>query len=373
MIVGVDVREWQGERRTGIGRFLEEFLRVAHAARPRDRFLLFGNGETRARVRGDNVALECLPERWTPWWDQVTLPRALGRGGADVLYSPYIKLPLAGRVPAVNTVHDLTFFVRPDYNRRRLDRLVNVPFRLFCRAVATRATAIVVDSAASGRDVEQFLGADPAKVRVVPLATSPAFRPDGNAATDAAALQRFGLSPGYVLYVGGFWPHKNLPRLIRAHAALPDALRRRRPLILAGGPPSAAVDRLTREAEAAGARCLGPVPDTDLPALYRAAVLFVFPSHHEGFGLPVLEAMASGVPVLCSTAAALLELTGGAAQHVDPEDEAGWRGALLELLENPARRESLAANGRERAAAFSPERMASSILAVLEEAAACCR
>jgi len=143
------------------------------------------------------------------------------------------------------------------------------------------------------------------------------------------------------------------------------------PLILAGGPSSRAVDRLLKEpASAAAVHALGPIPDAELPALYRGAALFVFPSHYEGFGLPVLEAMASATPVLCSTAAALLELTGGAAEHVGPEDDAGWRRTLQELLENPARRESLAASGRARAAAFNPERMASSILAVLDEVAA---
>jgi alpha-1,3-rhamnosyl/mannosyltransferase len=372
MIVGVDVREWHGDRRTGIGRFLEELLRVARGARPGDRFLLVGNADSRPRVSGDNITFTCLPERWTAWWDQVTLPRSLRRSGADVLYSPYIKAPLIGRVPVVNTVHDLTFFIRADYNRRRLDLLLNAPFRLFCHAVVKRAAAIIVDSAASGRDVQRLLRADPAKVRVVPLATSPAFRPDGDSATDAAVLARFGLSPGYVLYVGGCWPHKNLPQVIRAHTALPDALRRRHPLILAGGPTSGVVDRLLKEPASAGAvRYLGPIPDAELPALYRRAALFVFPSHYEGFGLPVLEAMASATPVLCSTAAALLELTGGAAEHVRPEDDAGWRLALRDLLENPARRESLAANGRARAGAFSPERMATSILAVLDEVAAC--
>jgi alpha-1,3-rhamnosyl/mannosyltransferase len=371
MMVAVDVREWQGDRRTGIGRFLEEFLRVAHAARPRTRFLLLGNSTTEPRVLGDNIAFTSAAEPWTPWWDQVTLPRSLRRMGADVFYSPYIKAPLCAGVPVVNTIHDLTFFVRADYNRRRRDLLVNVPFRFLCRAVLRRAAAIVVDSAASGRDVQRLLRADPAKVRVVPLATSPVFRPSENPGADAAALSRLGLAPGYVLYVGGFWPHKNVPQAIRAHASLPEGLRRRHPLVLAGGPRSDAVDRLLRASGVAETtRCLGTVSDADLPALYRGATLFVFPSHYEGFGLPVLEAMASGTPVLSSTAAALMELTDGAACHVGPEDGPGWGYALQALLEDSSRRELLAESGRARASHFSPERMARDILAILDEAAA---
>jgi alpha-1,3-rhamnosyl/mannosyltransferase len=206
---------------------------------------------------------------------------------------------------------------------------------------------------------------------VVRLATSPAFHWHADPGEDAAVLSRLGLAPGYVLYVGGFWPHKNVPQAIRAHGALPEGLRRRHPLILAGGSSSDAVDRLLKAPPVAEAtRWLGPVPDADLPALYRGASLFIFPSHYEGFGLPVLEAMASGTPVLCSTAAALVELAGGAAHHVGPEDDLGWRRALQELLEAPARRDAMAARGRSRAAAFRPERMAADILAVLNEVAA---
>lgn len=374
MIVGLDIREWQPGRRTGIGRFLEEFLREATAARPHDRFLLVGDPGVEVRVRAGNLDVLRLPERCTLWWDQVALPRALARAGVDVFYSPYIKVPLFVSVPVVSTIHDLTFFRVASANRPWCDWVLNPPFRLFCHLVVRRAAAIVVDSATSAHDVQCLLRPDPAKLRVVPLATSAAFRPDADPEADAAVLRRSGVTPGYVLYVGGFRPHKNVPRLVRAHAALPAPLRLRHPLVLAGGPMPSDLRRLLGEgAVAAGARCVGVVPDGDLPALYRGATLFAFPSHYEGFGLPALEAMACGTPVLCSTAPALVELTEDTAEHVDPEDDAAWQAALRALLEDAGRRKTLAARGTARAAAFRPERMAGDILKVLDEVVACRR
>ncbi len=369
MIVGVDVREWQPGRPTGIGRFLEEFLRAAWAARRMARFVLVGDAAGEVRVVAANVSVVRVPERLTAWWDQVSLPRALARAGADVLYSPYIKVPLRAPMPVVSTIHDLTFFLRADYNRRRADVLVNVPFRWFCRQVVRRATAVIVDSVTSARDVARLLGTDSTKVRVVPLATAAAYRPGADAA-DAAVWARHGLAPGYVLYVGGMWPHKNVPRLVRAHAGLPEGLQALHPLVLAGGPLPHDLQRLLQAPHAAGgARALDVVSEADLPALYRGAALFAFPSHYEGFGLPALEAMACGTPVLSSTAPALVELTGDAAAHADAEDEAAWTVALRALLEDPARRQTMAARGLARAAGFSPERMAGDILKVLEGAA----
>ncbi|MFQ5946340.1 MAG: glycosyltransferase family 4 protein [Anaerolineae bacterium] len=369
MIIGVDIREWQPGVQTGIGRFLEEFLRAATVARSRDRFLLVGDATCEVRIQGENIRVVRVPERWTPWWDQVTLSRTLAAGGADVLYSPYIKVPLLAPVPVVSTIHDLTFFLKPQYNGYSEALLLNPPFRLFCKLVVRRAAAILVDSVTSARDVQRVLGPDPAKLRVIPLATSAAFRPKANGRADAAVWSRYGLTPGYILYVGGFWPHKNVPCLARAHATLPGRLRTSHPLVMAGGPVSEDLQRLVKEPGSA-VRCVGVVPDPDLPALYRGAALFAFPSGYEGFGLPVLEAMASGVPVLCSTAPALVELTGDAAFHADPEEPAAWERALLLLLEDPDRREMLARRGLARAASFRPERMASEILAVLDEVVA---
>jgi glycosyltransferase involved in cell wall biosynthesis len=374
MTIAVDIREWQPGQYTGIGRFLEEFLRAAIEVRPLDRFLLIGDATCEVRVQGRNVDVVRIPERWTLWWDQVVLPRALVRGGADVFYSPYIKAPIFTAIPIVSTIHDLTFFLLEEYTQTPIDKVINGLFRIFCKSVVKRAVAIIVDSQTSARDVQQMLGAPPAKVRVIPLATSLQFRPNGDRLCDAEVLKRYALTDGYVLYVGGFNPHKNVPSLVRAHSALPQPLRVRCPLVLVGGPVPYELQCLSQAPEvAAGVRCLGVVPEVDLPSLYRGAALFAFPSRYEGFGLPVLEAMACGIPILCSTATALVELAGGAAVHIDPEDNRGWERALKSLLEDDTHREKLAALGRARSARYNSERMAGEILMVLDEAAACRR
>jgi len=371
VIVGVDIREWQPGRRTGIGRVLEEFLRSAAALRPRDRFVLIGDATCEVRVRAENCEVVRIPERWTLWWDQITLARVLAKHGADVLYSPYIKVPLRGAVPVVNTIHDLTFFQRADYNVRRSDLLKNPPFRLFCRLAVRRASATLVDSQASAQDVQRELRADPAKLRVVPLATGRRFYEQGYPSDDRKVWERYGLSPGYVFYIGGFWPHKNVARLVQAHAALPEPLRRRHLLVLAGTPVPLELHRLIQSQEDRGSvAMIGMMPDTDLPALYRGAALFAFPSHYEGFGLPVLEAMACGAPVLCSTAPALVELTKDAAERVDPENLTAWGQAMQTLLEDAPRRQRLAESGRARAALFTADRMAEEMLKVFDEVAA---
>lgn len=159
---------------------------------------------------------------------------------------------------------------------------------------------------------------------------------------------------------------------MQAHAALPEGVRARHPLLLVGGPPPAGLQPPLEDPAGAGRiRCLGGVPDADLPSLYRGAALFAFPSRYEGFGLPVLEAMACGVPVLCSTAPALVELTAGCAEHVPPEDGPGWQRALSALLGDLSRRQDLGRRGRSRAGAFTRERMTEQILQVLDEVTRC--
>jgi glycosyltransferase involved in cell wall biosynthesis len=374
LTVGIDIREWQPGRRTGIGRFLEGFLRAGTFRRPKDRFLLIGDTTCEVRVQGQNVKVVRIPERWTVWWDQVMLLYALKRGGADVFYSPYIKVPLFAGVPVVSTIHDLTFFVEDRFNDRPFDLWVNPPFRLFCFLVIRRAAAVLVDSHTSARDVQRLLGAHQDKLRVIPLASSPAFRPHSDPMADVEVWTSYGLKKGYVLYVGGFKPHKNVPTLVRAFAGLSKVLRARHPLVLVGGPLPTHLEGFIKNSEVRDdIKAVGLVADDDMPALYRGADLFAFPSHYEGFGLPVLEAMACGTPVVCSSTPALLELAGDAAIFCDPDDPGAWVVALHELLEDPVRQQMLASRGTKRAGQYSLERMTDAILAVLDEVVRGCK
>ncbi|MFN3762132.1 MAG: glycosyltransferase family 4 protein, partial [Anaerolineae bacterium] len=191
------------------------------------------------------------------------------------------------------------------------------------------------------------------RVAVIPEAADPAFCPRPPAEIDALR-RKYALPESFVLYVGSNKPHKNLTRLMEAWAQITE-YGIRNTLILAGPwDPRYPEPRLLAERLGLQNICwLGPVPDEDLPALYSAATLFVFPSLYEGFGLPVLEAMACGAPVVCSDTSSLPEVAGDAALRVDPTDVRALAAAITELLTNPARRVEMKERGLQQAARFS--------------------
>jgi glycosyltransferase involved in cell wall biosynthesis len=311
------------------------------------------------------VTAVTLDGRATPWWDQVTLPAALRRHRVGVFLSPYYKRPLAAPCPVVVTIHDLFFIGYPGQHRPLYDAAMTRLARLYAR----RSSAIVADSEHSRRAIVARLGIPAARVAVIPVGLGPEFRP---AAPTAAQRQRYGLDGPYALYLGNFMPHKNLPRLLRAWAALPAPLRAAHRLVLAGG------DRANRPALAAlagalglgdGVRFPGLVDDADLPAVYGGAALYVQPSLEEGFGLPALEAMACGAPVVASRRGALPEVVGDAGLLVDPEDEAALAAALARVLAAPEAAAELVRRGQARAAEFTAERTAGRVVDLLEATA----
>lgn len=360
MRIGVDGRELQAGARTGIGRYVTEVLRAA--SREGYDCLVYGDGRTRAVVL-PGLRLRVLDGHWTPWWDQVILPRELRRDGVSVFLSPYYKGPLRAPCPVVLTIHDLFFLDYPGQRRPFHRAIMTQLARLYAR----RAAAIIVVSDYSRRSVVERLGIHPARVTVIPVALGAEFKP--NPQTEVVR-SRYGIVHPYILYVGNFKPHKNLPRLIRAYAALPQPLRAAHCLVLAGGdqPHRAALVALARDLGVADQVLFpGQIEDPDLPALYSGCALFVLPSLEEGFGLPALEAMACGAPVAVANRAALPEVVGTAALLLDPEDETAITGAMARILSAAELGADLARRGLARAREFSPDRTAGLVLALLRE------
>ena len=248
--------------------------------------------------------------------------------GTDVFHSPDYELPRVS-IPGVVTVHDLSHRFFPEHHPaarvRHLERVLP--------ASLERADAIITVSDTVRNELISEMGIRPERVHAIANGARAAFRADCSPET---AAQTYGLSPGqYVLSVGALEPRKNLARLLEAYLALPRPLQSAYPLILAG--PDGWADRRLRAAvkracDTGIVRRLGYVPDEKLPSLYSGAAAFVYPSVYEGFGLPVLEAMACGTPVITSATGALAEVTEAAALGVDVYDTLAIRDALEWVL-----------------------------------------
>lgn len=290
--------------------------------------------------------------------------RAL-RGHEDFVYhSPnYYLPPFAGR--SVATFHDLSPFTWAHCHTPQLARYLQKELTL----TLERADALITDSAYTRQELADYFNWPLERIHTVPLASSPEFHPRTPAQL-REALARYGLEPGgYSLFVGTIEPRKNLQNLLDAYGRLPLELRRRWPLILTGyqGWRSEAIHARIAQAQQQGwARYLGFAPSDDLPLLFAGARLFTFPSHYEGFGLPVLEAMSSGVPVVCSNSSSLPEVAGAAALMCAPDDVEGLTTLLQRGLEDQAWRDTAVAQGLQHASGFSWERCAQDTVKVYQ-------
>jgi glycosyltransferase involved in cell wall biosynthesis len=304
------------------------------------------------------------------------LATAARRLGADVIHSTY-SAPFSTAVPNVVTVHDVSFVRHPDWFTLRDRAVLNAGVRFSVR----RAARVLVPSGHARDEVCTLLGADPQRVIVTPEGVDPRFTPLARQTSDdpakAAEIDRFfrglGIHRPYVLALGDLQPRKNISRLIEAWAILADDesdLGRR--LVLAGGfrgRKDSATGLPVKLHMGERVAFPGHVRDEDLGLLYGAAELFVMPSLYEGFGLPVLEAMACGTPVACSGTTALPEVAGGAAALFDPEDPADIAAVLRSLIAEEALRADLRERGLRRASHASWRACAELTAAAYEAAA----
>lgn len=338
----------------GIGTYVRELVPALRAEDPAVELTPFhcrfeGTGPDDGWL-GEHPTLEIPAPISTlyPRWDLLgrpSLPSIFD--GFDVLHvtNPAGIAPARAGCALVVTVHDLAVERHPE----RFPAKWRLLYRTGIRAAARRADAILTPSAATAADLLEYTSVEAAKVHVTPLAASLPASPR----EPHAVLSRLGIDAPYLLFVGTLEPRKNVVPLVRAYRQIAHDLPHG--LVLAG-PDGWRVQDLDAELLRDGPGHIvrtGRVDGEDLDALYRAAAAFVYPSTYEGFGLPVLEAMARGVPVVTSEAPALVEVTGDAALKVEADDVAGLADALARLLSNDALAADLGARGRKRAAAFT--------------------
>jgi len=308
-----------------------------------------------------SIPLYHVPDLWA--WRAI-----LRDANVDVFHSPYFWAPLLAECPIVVTIHDMIFDRYPEYMPQRQFALI---YKIMSRLAIRRSRKVIAVSEATRYDLQLYAGVDGGKVCVVPEGVDVSFKAVSDSQVCHAIRQRYGLPPSYVLALGARRPHKNIARLVagfsRVAAQVPHAL------VLVG----AIDDRFPREVTSTIGRLkaegriieTGYVVEGDLPALYTLADLFVQPSIIEGFGLPVLEAMACGCPVACSNTSSLPEVAGDAALLFDPLSEARIADVLRRALTSQELRRELSRRGSRRAGEFTWEAAAELTLDVYHHAA----
>jgi len=371
---------------TGSGQYLQGLLRALAALGVGHRILLVTpQGASSSQAPGQDI--EILPVRsrlWRGnlgklWFEQIAFPQACRRWRADLAHVPYWGSPLAPPVPTVVTIHDLIPLLLPAYRGGPLVRL----YTSLVAAAAEQATLVLTDSLASKADIETHLRLPPERVHCVYLAAGEHLRAEPEP-HDAAVQARYGLrgaggagpASRYLLYLAGHDIRKNVAALVEAFATVTaadaDVL-----LAIGGRLPERARPPLYDPrplVEALGlvqeVRFLGWVEEADKPALYRGAACAIFPSRYEGFGLPVLEALACGTPLVASSASSLPELQGDAGFSVHPDDLRAMAGAILACLVDEPLAAELRRRGPQQAARFRWDRTARETVAFYEQAAA---
>jgi len=360
----------------GIGRFVRSLVRAVAAIDHDNEYVLVHAAPNPGRVVdapiADNVSTRQLRlrERYlNVIWHRLhaPIPVDLFAGPLDVFHSPDYVLPPVRRGVRLITVHDLAFLVQPECADERLREFLEqaVP------KSAGEADYIITDSENTRNDVICLLDAAPERVFVVPGGVDPSFRP-ASAQEVAAVRAEYELARPYLLAIGVIEPRKNFPRLIDAYARFRVRTGLQHQLVIAGGKgwlSEATYDQAERSAFQSDIRFTGYVPERYLAALYTGAEVFAYPSLYEGFGLPVLEAMACGTPVVCANTSSLPEFAGDAALLVPPEDLDAMADALEQACVDTDVREDLRTRGAKRAASFPWERSAAKLVEIYEQVA----
>jgi len=295
---------------------------------------------------------------WQPLWDEFVVGTAAKKCGADLVHMTKNAAPPSWGGASMTTLHDICPLVYPELSAP----IENCYWSRQMRRVNKRTDMIITVSEAEKERIIEVLGIPAEKIIVTHLGVDPSFAAEFAPEAAAEVRRRYQLPERYLLNVGTISRKKNIENLVKAYQRVKENDPETMPLVIAGrsgpGMPSSWPDGVIR---------LPYIHHRELPVLYRDATAFLFPSRFESFGLPVLEAMASGVPVITSDKWSMPEIAGGAAILVDPDDVAGLAGALERLLKEPQLRDELRSKGKKRAGDFSWERCARNTMEIYDK------
>lgn len=352
MKIGIDVQSTLG-RKTGIGLYTRNLLQALRRVAPQHEYVELSWGRTN-ELRTDQRL----------WWQQVELPRRARSAAVEVLHVTGFDAPRWRPCPTLLTVHDLIGLLFPG-NFPPVSRFY---WSYWLPRTMRWADQIIADSEHTKRDLIRLLNIPSERIEVVYLGVDKAFRPIEEQATLEALRHKYSLPSDIILYVGTLEPRKGLDTLITAYSVLAADIPHH---LVITGKKGWYTESLFRQVEVLGLRervhFTDYVADEDLPGLYNLAALFVYPSRYEGFGLPPLEAMACGVPVVCSNAASLPEVVGDAALLVPPDNVEALVVAIHKVLNDKSLRAEMRTKGLEQAKKFAWEETARRTVEIYEK------
>ncbi len=349
--IGIDVRKIQD---FGIGTYIRNLVRSLARIDLENRYLLLCRPQDRDLLRDLPGNFQTAPESAPVYSarEMLALSWRLYRSRLDLYHSTHYVLPAWVGSPVVVTIHDIIHLLYPDFLPSRFAFLYA---QRMIRRSLNRGDRVIAVSQSTKNDLKQYFDVDGGKIQVVLNGVEVVFRQRLSSEELQRWLRNLGIEQPYLLFVGNPKPHKNLDNVVKAYARARHLANLDAPLICVGARTGSEF-KIRQRAEYLGipdkVRILGHVAQEALPAIYQGASLFLYPTLYEGFGLPVVEAMASGVPVITSNTSALKEIAEGYAYLVDPLDIEGMAKAIANVMGDPERRARLAERGARRAADF---------------------
>jgi glycosyltransferase involved in cell wall biosynthesis len=361
MRIGIDATALPPQP-VGAGNYIIQLIRALASLNVNDEFVIFAHQKGHALInlsQEDSFEWIILEDR-NPGsrliWEQTLFPQLVKKSGVNLLHSLHYTRPMKLPCASVVTFHDMTFFLYPELHTRA-KRLF---FPLAIRASARRADALIAVSESTRQDVIRVLGISPEKIITIQSGVDPAFRPINDTVAKGKIAEKYDLPERFILYVGLIEPRKNLPMLISAFKRFIDSGKDYK-LVLVGS-YGWMYEKLLKQINNLDLEGMiyftGYVSQEDLPLVYNLSSLFVYPTIYEGFGLPVLEAMACGVPVITTDVSSLPEIVGEAGMLVPVNDVEALYGAMIAVLGDEDLRRKMINKGMQRAAKFTWEQTA---------------